>query len=74
MAHPVSAYPREGDKEFNAKRRIFVDLAADYDRWFDDHADVYRAQIRMLKMAVPTKGRHLEIGVGSGRFAAPLAI
>lgn len=57
-----------------AKRRIFEDLAADYDRWFDDHAEVYRAQLRLLGRAVPSAGLGLEVGVGSGRFAAPLGI
>jgi len=57
-----------------AKRRIFEDFAADYDRWFDDHAEVYRAQLRLLGRAVPSAGLGLEVGVGSGRFAAPLGI
>lgn len=57
-----------------AKRRIFVSSADDYDRWFDDHAEVYHAQLRLLGRAVPSAGLGLEIGVGSGRFAAPLGI
>jgi len=56
------------------KRRVFEDFAADYDRWFDDHADVYRAQMRMLRRAVPSHGFGFEVGVGSGRFAVPLGI
>lgn len=56
------------------KRRVFEEFAADYDRWFDDHADVYRAQVRLLKGAVPLQGHMLEIGVGSGRFAVPLGM
>ena len=56
------------------KRRIFEEFAADYDRWFDDHADVYHAQLRLLKKAVPSDGFGLDVGVGSGRFAAPLGI
>jgi len=58
----------------NEKSRIFESLAADYDRWFDDHAEVYHAQLRLLGRAVPSAGHGLEIGVGSGRFAAPLGI
>ena len=58
----------------NAKRRVFEDFAADYDRWFDDHAEVYHAQLRLLGRAVPSQRHGLEIGVGSGRFAAPLDI
>ena len=58
----------------SAKRRVFEDLAADYDRWFDDHAEVYHAQLRLLGRAVPSSGLGLEVGVGSGRFAAQLGI
>jgi len=55
-------------------RRIFDEQAGDYDRWFDEHADVYQDQVRMLRRAVPGHGSGLEIGVGSGRFAVPLGI
>jgi len=55
-------------------RRIFDDLAGEYDRWFDDHGAVYGAELRLLRSAVPRSGRGLELGVGSGRFAAPLGI
>lgn len=58
----------------NEKRCVFERLAADYDRWFDDHADVYSSQLRLLKNAIPSQGLGLEIGAGSGRFAAPLDI
>ncbi len=55
-------------------RQIFEDHAADYDRWFDEHGDVYTAQDRMLCTAIPDHGCGLEVGVGSGRFAVPLGI
>ena len=55
-------------------RRVFEDHAGDYDRWFDEHGDVYEAQIRMLRDAVPRFGCGLEVGVGSGRFAVPFGI
>jgi ubiquinone/menaquinone biosynthesis C-methylase UbiE len=58
----------------NPLRHVFDQYAADYDRWFDDHHEVYEAQLRMLRAAVPDHGRTLEIGVGSGRFAVPLGI
>jgi SAM-dependent methyltransferase len=54
--------------------RVFEDYANDYDRWFDEHHDVYEAQLRMLHRAVPRHGLGLEVGVGSGRFAVPLDI
>jgi len=55
-------------------RRVFEDLARDYDRWFDEHGDVYAAQVKMLRNAIPDHGRSLEVGVGSGRFAARFGI
>ena len=57
-----------------ASRRVFDEYAGDYDRWFDDHGEVYAAQIRMLRDAIPYTGHGLEVGVGSGRFAVPLGM
>ena len=54
--------------------RVFDESAGDYDRWFDDHGEVYAAQVRLLQDAVPQGGCGLELGVGSGRFAVPLDI
>jgi len=56
------------------KRRVFEDCAAEYDRWFEEHGEIYHAQLRLLGRKVPSPGPGLEIGVGSGRFAAPLGI
>jgi ubiquinone/menaquinone biosynthesis C-methylase UbiE len=58
----------------NSMVRIFDSHAGDYDRWFDEHNDVYQAQLRMLRAALPDSGRGLEVGVGSGRFAVPFGI
>jgi SAM-dependent methyltransferase len=55
-------------------RSVFNEYAGVYDRWFDEHGDVYQEQVRLLRDAVPQAGRGLEMGVGSGRFAVPLGI
>jgi len=52
-------------------RRVFDEYANDYDTWFDEHDDVFQAQQRMLRAAIPNQGQGLEVGVGSGRFAVP---
>lgn len=52
----------------------FDTYAEEYDRWFDTHPELYREQLAVLRSIVPYPGRGLEIGVGSGRFAAPLGI
>ena len=45
----------------------------DYDEWYDKHPALYRSELAALKMAFPS-GVGLEIGVGTGRFAAPLGV
>ena len=55
-------------------RHVFDEYASDYDTWFDEHDDVFQAQQRMLRAAIPNQGQGLEVGVGSGRFAVPSGI
>lgn len=45
-----------------------------YERWFEDHPAVYQSELEALRRLVPTGGRGLEIGVGSGRFAGSLEV
>lgn len=42
-----------------------------YDEWFESHQALYLTELVALEKAVPS-GLGLEIGVGTGRFAAPL--
>ena len=44
-----------------------------YDNWFDEHPAVFRSEIRAIKKVMPARGRGLEIGVGTGRFASLLS-
>lgn len=54
---------------------MFEDYAEDYDRWFDDHHDAYLAELARIRRALPPQDSlSLEVGVGSGRFAAPLGV
>ncbi len=49
--------------------------AAEYDSWYERHPDFFRAELEALRPLViryPEPG--LEIGVGTGRFAAELGI
>jgi len=52
----------------------FEKYAADYDDWFNHHELAYRAELAAIQALLPATGRGLEIGVGTGRFAAPLKI
>lgn len=45
-----------------------------YDVWFDKHPKAFDAEQRALRALVPSTGRGLEIGVGTGRFAEALGI
>ncbi|MCF7936138.1 MAG: class I SAM-dependent methyltransferase [Synergistales bacterium] len=46
-----------------------------YDRWFEEHADLYRAELEAVRRLLPEeRSEGIEIGVGSGKFAAPLGI
>lgn len=45
-----------------------------YEAWFAKHAAAYVSELLALRPFVPWQGRGLEIGVGSGRFAAPLGV
>jgi len=45
-----------------------------YEAWFERHDAAYISELLALRPFVPLTGRGLEIGVGSGRFAAPLGV
>ena len=47
---------------------------ARYDAWFEKHEAAYTSELLALRPFVPWEGLGLEIGVGSGRFAAPLGV
>jgi SAM-dependent methyltransferase len=54
---------------------VFEVYAEDYDRWFDDHRDEFRAELARIREVFPQPdSRSLEVGAGSGRFAAGLGI
>jgi SAM-dependent methyltransferase len=57
-----------------AMRQVFEEAAPEYDAWFEEHRAVYESEIKALKRFRPGAGAGLEIGVGSGWFAAPLGI
>ncbi len=45
-----------------------------YERWFEEHRAAYVSELLALRALVPWSGRGIEIGVGTGRFAAPLGV
>lgn len=45
-----------------------------YDGWFERHRAAYLSELLAVRALLPWKGRGLEIGVGTGRFASPLGV
>ncbi|PIE71677.1 MAG: SAM-dependent methyltransferase [Deltaproteobacteria bacterium] len=46
-----------------------------YDEWFEKNRDLYEAELEAIRQVLyPVGAEGLEIGVGSGKFAAPLGI
>jgi len=45
-----------------------------YDEWFERNKHAYRSELQAMRALLPQKGDGLEVGVGTGRFAAPLGI
>lgn len=52
----------------------FDAIAHDYDRWFDEHKTTFLSDVEAIKCFLPTSGKGLDIGTGTGRFAAELGI
>lgn len=53
---------------------IFNRFYARYDAWYNRNRSAYLSELRAVRKLLPPGGKGLEIGVGTGRFAAPLGI
>ncbi len=56
------------------KIKPFENHFAQYDAWFIKYRNVYKSEVKAVRCHLPEDGMGIEIGVGSGRFAQPLAI
>jgi SAM-dependent methyltransferase len=45
-----------------------------YEAWFDSNQRAYDSELKALRALLPNTGEGLEVGVGTGRFAAPLGL
>lgn len=53
----------------------FEASAGDYDAWFDAHRAIFESEIAAVESILPRRrGLWVEVGVGTGRFAARLGI
>lgn len=54
--------------------KAFDSNVEQYEQWFMDHPLAYVSELHAVRELVPINGLGMEIGVGTGRFAAPLGI
>jgi len=57
-----------------SKHEIFDRHLEEYEDWFLKNALAYASELRTIRKLIPPAGAVLEVGVGSGRFSAPLRI
>jgi len=62
------------EKISNGVKGIFDRYYKRYDAWYEENKFAYLSELEAVKKVLPKGGRGLEIGVGTGRFAAPLGI
>ncbi len=55
-------------------KTVFNQYWEKYDDWYNKNEFAYLSELEAVKKVLPKKGKGLEIGVGTGRFAAPLNI
>ncbi len=55
-------------------KNIFNGHYKKYDAWYERNEFAYRSELAAIKKKLPGSGKGLEIGVGTGRFAAALGI
>ena len=55
------------------KMEFFSDNTKRYDKWYERHQKEYGEQVEFIRTLIP-KGKGIEIGVGTGRFASALNI
>jgi SAM-dependent methyltransferase len=58
----------------NPRVAPFVHHHQRYDDWFERHGAAYLSELLAVRALLPWRGCGLEIGVGTGRFAAPLGV
>jgi len=54
--------------------KIFDKYYKKYDLWYERNRFAYLSELEAIKKVLPKKGKGLEIGVGTARFAKPLGI
>ncbi len=58
----------------NTENNLFDKTVIEYDLWFEEHENAYQSELLAVKQFIPVGKDGLEVGVGTGRFAAELRI
>jgi len=57
------------------KTEPFEKYSDAYDEWFEKNSDPYEMELEVIRRLIPSGGEEgMEVGVGSGKFAAPFGI
>ncbi len=56
------------------KTEPFEKFRERYEAWFERHEYAYLSELEAVRKLLPKEGNGAEIGIGTGRFAAPLGI
>lgn len=72
-------YRAESKNSLINKIRVKADnpfdiYSREYEEWFVKNPHIFRSELKALSVLLPSEGRGLEIGVGSGLFAEKLKI
>jgi len=57
-----------------AKITPFENYSEMYEAWFEDHSDLYAAELQTIQEIIGNRKDGVDIGMGSGIFALPLGI
>jgi ubiquinone/menaquinone biosynthesis C-methylase UbiE len=55
-------------------KNVFDKYYKKYDEWYDKYTVAFSSELEAIRKVLPKRGKGLEIGVGTGRFASSLGI
>ena len=57
-----------------SRNEPFDNFPSQYEDWFEKNKFAFQSELRAIKKMMPKSNNSVEIGIGSGQFAAPLGI
>ncbi|MHC1630904.1 MAG: class I SAM-dependent methyltransferase [Methanotrichaceae archaeon] len=65
---------RSRNRKPNAFRRLGGCHVDKYEAWFEKNRSAYQSELEAVRALLPVDGKGIEVGVGTGRFAAFLGV